>query len=226
MTWFKNNKGLVLSALSCLLPMVFSLAVYGELPDQVAIHWNGQGVADGYAHKAMAAFGLPLILMGLHVVSQIKMSNDPKRAGSSPVMQAFMTWLIPALSIILVPVTLLIAMGAQVEITLLAPVIVGLVLMIAGNYLPKSRQNYTIGIKLPWTLHSAEVWNKTHRLAGYLYLAGGMVLVCGAFVLRGTPGAVTVLTLGVLACLALLPTLYAYYRYQKEQRTEHKGDME
>ena len=48
---------------------------------------------------------------------------------------------------------------------------------IIGNYLPKARQNYTIGIKIPWTLANEENWNRTHRLAGYLWMACGILMI-------------------------------------------------
>lgn len=77
------------------------------------------------------------------------------------------------------------ALDKAISITLVVPVLLGLLLIVVGNYLPKNRQNYTIGLKLPWTLDDPDNWNKTHRLAGYLYILAGLVLIGGAFLSRG-----------------------------------------
>ena len=152
-----NTKGdrfvLLLTSLVCLLPLIMSLVVYPDLPEQVAIHWDSTGNPDNFAPKALAAFGLPFVFLALNLFSKLKLFNDPKRAYTSQTMQLLTIWLPPVLSVILVPITLLIALGRNIQITLVAPVILGALLIIVGNYLPKSRQNYTIGIKLPWTLH-------------------------------------------------------------------------
>ena len=216
---------MILSSLVCLLPLIFSLSVYDELPLQVAIHWNGAGQPDGFAHKALAAFGMPFVLLAIHLFSNLMRLSDPRRAAMSQVMQRFLAWLIPALSLVLVPVTLLIAMGADIPIALIAPVLVGLILIIIGNYLPKSRQNYTIGIKLPWTLHDADIWNRTHRMAGYLYILGGIIMAAGAFALRGQASFFVPLTLLVVLLLAVIPALYAFALYIKKNHVD-QGEKE
>lgn len=88
--------------------------------------------------------------------------------------------------------------------------------IICGNYLPKNRQNYTIGIKLPWTLHDADNWNKTHRLAGYLYIFGGILLIAGAFIFD-TSSAISGLSLAVFVVilLVIVPVIYSFLLYNK-----------
>ncbi len=165
----KSHKSILfITSLICLLPMIFSAVVYEELPARIAVHWNSAGVPDNYAGKAVAAFGLPALLLGIHLFSAMVLLNDPKRAAGSQKLRLLGIWIIPILSVVVVPVTLLIAMGAQIPIVMPVTLLVGTLLVVVGSYLPKSRQNYTVGIKLPWTLDSEENWNKTHRLAGYL----------------------------------------------------------
>ena len=68
-------------------------------------------------------------------------------------------------------------LGYAVDISYIGGLCVGMVLIAVGNYLPKARQNYTIGIKLPWTLANEENWNRTHRFAGYLWVVCGILMV-------------------------------------------------
>ena len=74
------------------------------------------------------------------------------------------------------------ALGIQINMGMAVSVFIGLLMIGMGNYLPKSKQSYTMGVKLPWTLNSEENWNRTNRLAGWMWMAGGILLVVnGAF---------------------------------------------
>lgn len=217
----KNNKRILwITSLLCLLPLLFSVIVYRSLPEQIAIHWNSAGVADNYVHKALAAFGLPIVFFAINLFSKIRLLNDPREGQSQAIMQLSI-WLIPVMSIILVPVTLAIAMGADIPIVMICTLLVGLLLVVFGNYLPKSRQNYTIGVKLPWTLNNADNWNKTHRLAGYLWIAGGVLLIISNFLLPRAFAQIAV-TVIIVVVLVLVPIIYSYSLYKQEEMETDK----
>ena len=85
---------------------------------------------------------------------------------------------------------------------------------ILGNFLPKLRQNYTIGIKLPWTLASEENWNKTHRLAGYLWVVCGLIILFGTMAgLLSKVGAVAVFMI-----MLLVPSVYSFVFHLKANK--------
>ena len=89
------------------------------------------------------------------------------------------------------------------------PIFLGLLFAIIGNYLPKCKQNYTIGIKIPWTLHSEENWNRTHRFAGRIWVAGGLIIM-----LTGFYGSF-VIFFSVTLLIALVPILYSFLLHRK-----------
>ena len=89
------------------------------------------------------------------------------------------------------------------------PVLVGLVLTVVGNYMPKCKQNYTIGIKIPWTLHSEENWNRTHRFAGRLWVVCGLGIMVTGF-LGGFW-----YTMSLVLLMVLAPLLYSYLLHRK-----------
>ena len=89
------------------------------------------------------------------------------------------------------------------------PIVIGLVLAIVGNYLPKCKQNYTIGIKIPWTLNSEENWNKTHRLAGWIWTFGGLLIM-----LTGFLGGFWIFFIVVLL-MVVAPLVYSYLLHRK-----------
>lgn len=74
------------------------------------------------------------------------------------------------------------SLGYSMMTGLLGQIFMGVVMIVIGNYLPKTRRNYTIGIRIPWTLENDENWRKTHRLAGKIWVLGGLLLFLNAFV--------------------------------------------
>ncbi|VTR35139.1 Immunity protein sdpI [Actinobacillus pleuropneumoniae] len=207
----KNSSMLVLTTLICLLPIILSMTLYSQLPEQVAVHWDAAGNPDNYVPKAVAAFMLPLITAVINVIVNVGLNNDPKKMNAAPVLRTMGLWLVPALSLILMPITLFKAMGAELPIQTIAPALVGMLLVITGNYLPKSKQNYTVGIKLPWTLNSQDNWNKTHRFAGYLWMAGGAFMILTAFLKVNLAIAIV----PVIILIAAAPAIYSFSLFKK-----------
>lgn len=211
----RDKQQLLITSLVCLLPMLLAAALYSELPGQIAVHWNNAGVADGFLPRAAAAFGLPVLMMLIHLFVQIPLLADPKRGAQSAAVRKLLMWLIPLLSLVLQTVILFIAIGRDIPIVMLVSAGLGLLLMVMGNLLPKSRQNYTVGIRLPWTLDNADNWNKTHRLAGRLWMGGGLLMFCLALALPQADFGL-MLPLGLVLVLSIIPMIYSYVLHKRD----------
>jgi hypothetical protein len=110
------------------------------------------------------------------------------------------------------------ALGKELPIQRLVVLFLGILFAIIGNYMPKCRQNVTIGIKIVWTLNSEENWNATHRLAGKLWMAGGILMAA----LFWIPGMWAVVVLfGILTVMVSVPMIYSV-RFQKKEKAEGK----
>ena len=95
----------------------------------------------------------------------------------------------------------------------------GLMFILLGNYMPKVKHNYTFGIKTPWTFASEIVWNKTHRMAGPMWVAGGVIMMCGIFM----PAKVAFVTMfALIILLVIIPMVYSYLEYKKEENDNEK----
>ena len=165
--------------------------------------------------KPAVVLGLPLFFAAMNGLMHFSLRADPKRANIIGNIRVLIRWTMPVLSLIILPYTYLWALGwQQIPMEKLVPVLVGLLIMGLGNYLPKCRQNYTSGIKLPWTLYDEDNWNRTHRMAGRLWMVGGLGIMVSAFWGGGT------LLLAVILAITLIPGIYSYCLYRKKQ----KGD--
>lgn len=210
----KQNKGkLLLTSLIILLPMLVGVCLWNTLPDQLAIHWGGNGAADGFGHKALAVFGLPLFMLAAHWLCMVVTAADAQNRHQNRKVLGMVLWICPVLSVFAGGVVYAAAWGFEWNMESFMPALLGLMFAVLGNYLPKCKQNHTIGIKLPWTLASEEIWNKTHRLCGKWWVVGGLVLMASIF-LPTTVAAVVVIV--VLVVLAALPVVYAYRLYRKQ----------
>ena len=202
-------KTLIITSIVILLPIVAGLLLWNRLPEQMPTHWNAQGVTDGWSSKPFAVFGLPGILLAAQWLCVLGTSADPKKANHPEKVLHLVLWIIPVLSVVLLSITYAVALGKQVRIEVILPVLIGLIFTIIGNYMPKCRQNYTIGIKIPWTLESEENWNKTHRFAGILWV------ICGiAIMFSGIFGGVWIF-LGVVILMVAAPVIYSYILHRK-----------
>lgn len=205
----KNMKVLVITSIMILLPMLVGIVLWNQLPEQIPSHWNAAGEIDGWSGKAFSVFGMPLILLAAQWLCLLGTLADPKRDRHPEKIVHLVLWIIPVLSLFLHTVTYAVALGQAVRMEVVMPVFIGLVLAIVGNYLPKCKQNYTIGIKIPWTLSSEENWNRTHRFAGRLWVVCGLIII-----LTGFFGGFWVF-FGIVLLMVLAPCIYSYLLHRK-----------
>jgi len=212
----KRNKSLFLltSALT-LLPILVGLLLWSQLPEQIPIHWNARGEVDDWCGKSFAVFGMPAIFLAIHITAMVVTSLDPKQKNADGKLYRLLFWLIPVIALVISVFIYSTALGKNIDITILLPVLSGVLFVFVGNYLPKCRQNYTVGIKLPWTLSNEENWNKTHRLAGKLWVIGGFGMI-----LAGSISQAHLLLIPAVLLMVLVPTVYSYllYRNMKEKQ--------
>ena len=204
----KYKKRIIISSIITLLPILAGLILWNRLPDTIATHFGSDNVANGWSSKPFVVFAMPLLLLGLHLFILFVTMNDPKRKNISEKMFGFLIWFVPVLSVFIFSITYCNALGMNVNIGMAVNIIVGIVFLVIGNYLPKCKQNYTAGIRIPWTLNSTENWNRTHRLAGWLFMLGGILFFLNAFLQWSG-------MFFVIIVIALLPEVYSFLLYKK-----------
>ena len=205
----KNLKTLIATSIITLLPIIAGLILWSSLPDQMPMHWNAAGEVDGFAPKWVAVFLSPVIMLAVQWLCALVTSMDPKQKNIADKPMTLVLWIIPLLTLLLSTLMYLVAMGYQISVETIVPGFMGIVLALIGNYLPKCKQTYTLGIKLPWTLADEENWNKTHRLAGKLWTIGGIVIAVLAFF------NCLLVEIGILVIMVFVPTVYSYLLYKK-----------
>lgn len=212
----KKNKGLkILFWFLAFLPYLISAGFYNYLPAQVAIHFDASGAANGYSSRAVTVFGLPAFYIAIILVTIVMMKSDPrsKNIERSSQLKTAVLWGMVLLFNLGHTAILLNAVHVRINISIILGIAVGLLFLVIGNYLPKCQPNYTMGIKLPWTLASEDNWRKTHRFAGPVWMVGGVLIMLSAFL--GSVWANVAVVVSILLCAA--PAVYSYLLFRHEQ---------
>ena len=174
----KNYKKMgLLTIVVTLLPILLGLLLWRKLPDQVPMHWGINGEVDGWESKARAVFFMPCFCAAMQLFLLVMTSIDPRKKAIHRKPMMVVIWLIPVLSLVMNVAIYLIALGFKVNMVEIILVLLGAFFVLLGNYMPKLKKNYTVGIKVPWALNSEENWIRTHRFGGKVYVVTGIVCI-------------------------------------------------
>ena len=212
---FSINNVIQISVL--LASVILSVYFYQIFPAIVPTHWGFSGQVDGWCPKWLGAFLLPVLLFAIYFLFSWLPKIDPKRANYEDFKKTFAVFK-TAIMVVLFGIYIIAslnAVGVVVSVAFWTPVLIGLLFIVIGNYFGKIRNNYFVGIRTPWTLSSEDVWNKTHRLGGKLFVIGGILMMLNGF--APTMWRIGLL-IAVIVLVSVVPIIYSYILYKKSAK--------
>ena len=214
MKLIKRNKWhLIASSIVILLPMLLAFFGGSILPEELTIHWGIDGTADGFASPTVAFIVLPLILLAVHWLCVLITVLVDKDREQDPKITRVVLWIIPAVSLMSAGTILAVSLGYTANIFAMLMLLLGVMFIVIGNYMPKMKRSRTAGIKIKWTLANDENWHATHRFAGKVYvILGFLCLFCMPLPSKAVP----FLCIGIILVGVLLPVIYSYRFYKKQ----------
>ena len=212
----KFNKVLLLvTSVLILLPILVGAFTWDILPGEMATHWGADGMANDWSSRAFAVFGLPMILLVFHWICIIITAADHAKTEQNKKAYNMVLFIMPLISFFCNGLMYATAFGLEFNIYSLIFALFGVMFIVIGNYMPKISQNRTLGIKISWTLESEENWNATHRVAGRVWFAAGLISLVCVFV----PYKVSVFIAPILFVAAMaVPIIYSYKFHLKEKK--------
>lgn len=194
--------------------VILAGVLYARLPNPVPTHWNVKGVANGFTPKPWGAFLMPLVMGGLWLLFAVLPRISPRGFALSPFARVYdlLQTLILAFLAFVNALALLTAAGVRLSIQRWIIAGVGLLLAVLGNYLGKVTRNFFIGVRTPWTLASDEVWLRTHRLAGKLFVMAGLAMF--AMGLAGAPISLVLAPIVLAGVVSVVASLVLYKRIE------------
>jgi uncharacterized membrane protein len=193
----------------------FSIAVYGRLPERIPTHWDARGVVNGDTARAWGAWLMPTVLLIMAILLPRLPAIDPFRANyekfrpTYDLVVAGVATMITALHVAMLGVGL----GWPISMERLTPLLAGGLFILIGNVMPRARPNWLFGIRTPWTLTNDRVWERTHRLGGYLFVIAGILIALSGFLRPAMQMPVFIATITVAA---IIPLAYSYFAWKQE----------
>ncbi len=203
----KNSKISIIASLVILI--IFNALFYNKMPDQLPTHWNFQGQADDYSSKFQAMVMIQGFLVLMNLFLCFMLDNDPKNERQNNFLMTLTKLSMPIMMIVIYVITILAGLGREVNTSVIISLLMGVLFIAIGNYMPKVKRNYTVGIKLPWTLNSDENWRRTHRFGGLCFILMGLCFFATPFVKS------ELIIFIPIAIVLILPMIYSYYLYTK-----------
>ncbi len=229
----------IIGIIFAILTLVSSLLALFILPDTVAVHFNQYGEVDRWGSKYEVLI-LPAILILAYIVFELIIRNYLKKIASSsdekeaadansnirvmnvilPIINGFMM----IFNIVFLYSTYKQTLNADIpdiDIMKYVSMLMSLLIIFVGNYMPKTRKNSSVGFRLPWTRYNDVTWSKSNRFAAYVMMIAGGISLIGSIIWGGTT-TINIMLISFLTAIVIM-TLYAYVIYKKEKDNERSN---
>lgn len=197
----------------------FSYWAYSKLPAKIITHWNFYGQADGWGSRDFHSIFFPGLLIVMYALFNFVPNFDPRKERYEEFSKVYLIMrnlILSALAGIFVASTM-VNLGYDLNMGVVTATIIGLMMIFLGNYFGKLKRNWFVGIKSPWTLSSENVWNKTHRLGGKLFMIWGLGMIIAPW-LNSYLG-MGILLGGILVILISV-NVYSYLLFKQEKKSK------
>ena len=203
------------SILLTVVSLLLSLTVFSSLPEQIPAHWNVHGTVDRFAPK-LTVFIFPGIIFLITILFQFMRRTDPNSDNYDKFQREYhrYTFVIGLVFFAVQIMTIAAAFRMDFNVNLIFCLGIGSLFIFIGNLLPKTKHNYFIGIRTTWTLADEQNWFRTHRIAGKIWVLGGLIVALTAL----APESFQVpVFLTVLAVMVVTPFVYSYTEFRKKR---------
>ena len=200
-------KILIITGLICLIPMIFGVILYDQLPEQMAVHFGVNNEPTSFAPKEFALFGIPIFMFALQVFCCIFSDFMEEKKQNKKYITIY-KWIIPIIEMVVYLTMLAYGAGIELDMRMIVCITLGIVFTLVGNYMPKTEPN-----KLQMNYIRADFWKKIKRPAGYFFVIIGLAFIISAFL----NSMVSLILLGIIIAVAILITIYSIYVFYKDK---------
>ena len=213
---------IIISLLLGLIPIALYLYFYKQLPDQIATSFGFDGTINDYSSKSSMWFPM-LLPMLLVPVLAITPRIDPKGTNYKKFGKCYDYFIIIITFVVSSSMSMIVLnniITVSFPFHVLIVFTLGIFFIFIGNYMPRMKQTYTMGIKTPWTLDNEVVWNKTHRLGGKCFIVMGVLMIFTSFVPRYGN-----LLIAPVLLVAVIPSVMSYVYYKQELKKDSSNNQ-
>lgn len=204
-----KNKWFVFSLCLFVIPFVVDLVFYNQLPANIPTHFDVNNQVNGTLSKFVGLFGVLGFCFILHVLCCFMTLKDPKKCNIPDFIMRILFMICPIVGMSVNFISIYFALGHSMDVALWMNLLVSLLIIVLGNYLPKVKRNYVVGVKTSWALNSDENWNRSNRFGGYCMVLAGIFYFVASLFGNMSIGIVVL----IVACIC--PTVYSYLLFKR-----------
>jgi uncharacterized membrane protein len=199
-----------------LASFIIGIIMYSSMPEKMASHWNAQGKVDGYISRFWGVFLMPFLSVGIFGLFLVIPFIDPKKKNIEQFRAYFDGFILLTMLFLLYLYVLTLLWNKGTTFNMVQAILPAFAILFfyCGVLLTHAQQNWSIGIRTPWTLSSAFVWDKTHKLGGLLFKIVAVIALGGIFFSRYA--IFFILIPVILAAITLF--LYSYLVFRKKEK--------
>ncbi|MFI4958541.1 MAG: SdpI family protein [Lysobacterales bacterium] len=206
------TRTLFVSTVFFLIAVIAAVCLYSQMPALVPLQWDRLSHVSRTVPRFWGASSPALMILVLGVLTHLLPLILPRSFQTVLCAHVYGIVMLVGQGVTLAAglAVLLVDAGYPLPAQTITMLAVGVLLMVLGNYMGKLRKSFFVGIRIPWTLASDVVWERTHRLGGWLFMLAGLVMVIGALI-----GAPTWLVPAAIVAAALIPCVYSFWIYRR-----------
>lgn len=200
-----NNKWKILISLIVIaMTSVAGIILWDKLPAQLPVHFNLNNEPDNFMPKAGAVFGIPAFLIAIQLLCLLDTHIQFKKNGQTRKYLPYIIWLVPAIAMFVMGSIIMFSLDIKFNLTLFVTIFLGVLFVILGNVMPKVTQNMIFGIRIYWTLKNEDNWFHTHRVGGFVFVIGGLLMIFTSLMEN------IYITTALLIAMAITPIAYSW----------------
>lgn len=200
-----NNKWKILISLIVIaMTSVAGIILWDKLPAQLPVHFNLNNEPDNFMPKAGAVFGIPAFLIAIQLLCLLDTHIQFKKNGQIRKYLPYIIWLVPAIAMFVMGSIIMFSLDIKFNLTLFVTIFLGVLFVILGNVMPKVTQNMIFGIRIYWTLKNEDNWFHTHRVGGFAFVIGGLLMIFTSLMEN------IYITTALLIAMAITPIAYSW----------------
>jgi uncharacterized membrane protein len=196
------------------ISILISFIYYPKMPENIASHWDINGNVNGYSSKfwGIALFPILLIILGLMFFLIPKI--DPLKENIKKFIHYFdgLIILLFLFLLLLEFQVILWNIGIKINPVFTMPISFAIIFFYIGILLGKTKRNWSIGIRTPWTVSNDLVWDSTHKLGAVLFKIAGLLCFLGLIFQKY---AFFIVLLPVII-FSIYLVIYSFFEYERQ----------
>lgn len=191
--------------------ILLSVLTYSSLSPEIAIHWTN-GEVTRTAPKLLGVILIPIIMIIIYWILSLLFKTDPKKKNVNNRIKNIVISTVLLLLFSIHVAVLAVGLGYDLNMNIVAGLIIGTITMILGNIMPQAKKNFTFGLRTPWTLSNEKVWAISNRFTGRIFFLAGFLIILSVIVI---PEYNVVFTVSLVLLVALVGTIHSFLVYKR-----------